>query len=448
MISPGGKDHKAFGRADPPVRNPWPLLLIAVPILFWGVMTCFAVSESRQKTVNRELVELMERQLEAIAGNASREDLAELAAAVESLGTGEEKNTIRMNRRIFELAESLESRLDDLEQSILTRREPSERLADEYAELGRLNRDSGNYDEAVGHYRESLEYQKSPEVLYAYAESLYRSDPDVRDDQEIIRSLQTVLAHDPLGSDALNLLGAVYLETGDITGAIESYAVLAELNPGDPEINHIYGRLLLNRRRYEDAVAPLSLASRALPEKPAVWSDLGWAYGALGRHFEAAGAYESALAAEFDYPPALLGLAESRIALGRGGDAVNSAAAYTAIRGNDYRGYLILGDAHALSGEALRAERAWKKALNVLTLNSPEDVRRWTEASIRLVGSFLGRENYRGALESATGALEYVEDGDLLESASRAARELGDIDAAEGYAKRLGRLSWANGDAW
>ena len=342
--------------------------------------------------------------------------------------------------RIIELEERLGLRLDQLERLIFARKEPSEYLSEEYAELGRIGEDEGDYNRASVHYQESLEHRESPEVLLAHAQSLYRADAEVRDDEQIIRSLKSALALDPSGIDALSLLGTVYLERGDSAEALKSYAVLAELSPDDPTIHRTYGRLLLSSGRSMQAIDSLRIASAAFPESAALWHDLGLSYAAAGQHGEAATAFETALEADSGYAPALLDLGRSQIALGQGTEAVKSALAYTARREGDYRGHLLLGDAHALLRNTLRAERAWNKALSTLGPSGPDDIRRWEEASIRLVDSMLRRGRYRGVLDTARAALEYGDNVFLLASASTAADKLGDTKAAQEFAERLERI--------
>ena len=421
-------------------------LVLLIPLL------ALVVSNRRRQLVNREMLLLMRDQLdqfEQLKAAAPGDDTAELTGAVEELKADEDdgalerlENTLRItaNRRITELEERLSSRLDNLEQLIFARKEPSEYLSEEYAELGRIGEDEGDYTRASTHYQESLTHKESPEVFFAHAQSLYRGDPEVRNDERIIRSLKSALALDSRHIDSLTLLGTIYLERGDNAEALESYAVLAALSPDDSEIHRVYGRLLLDSGRGGEAVDSLRIASAAFPGRAAVWKDLASAHAALQEHHEAAAAFEEALKAAPGYPLALLGLGRSQIALRRGREAVKSASAYIEKREDDYQGYQLLGDAHASLRNTVRAERAWTKALSILSPGSPEDIRRREETSIRLVDSMLRRGNYRGVLDIATAALEYGDDAFLLASASTAADRLGDTKAAEGFAERLERM--------
>ena len=425
-----------------PVLNSVTLALL---ILF---LVIFAVSNRRQRLVNREMLLLMRDQLEQLKAAAPGDDTAELTGIAESLDDSEEgaapgRPQAVADRRIIELEERLGLRLDQLERLILARKEPSEYLSEEYAELGRIGEDEGDYNRASVHYQESLEHRESPEVLLAHAQSLYRADAEVRDDEQIIRSLKSALALDPSGIDALSLLGTVYLERGDSAEALKSYTVLAELSPDDPTIHRTYGRLLLSSGQSMQAIDSLRIASAAFPESAALWRDLGLSHAAAGQHGEAATAFETALEADSGYAPAFLDLGRSQIALGQGTEAVKSALAYTARREGDYRGHLLLGDAHALLRNTLRAERAWSKALSTLGPSGPDDIRRWEEASIRLVDSMLRRGRYRGVLDIATAALEYGDNVFLLASASTAADKLGDTKAAQEFAERLERIRGA-----
>ena len=239
------------------------VLLILLPAVL-------VVSNRRRQLVNQDLLLLMRNQLdqlEQLKAGTPGDDIAELTSAVEELKADEDdgalerlENTLRItaNRRITELEERLGSRLDNLERLIFTPKEPGDDLSEEYAELGRIGEEEGDYTRASTHYQESLTHKESPEVFFAHAQSLYRGDPEVRDDERIIRSLKSALALDSRHIDSLTLLGTIYLERGDNTEALESYAVLAELSPDDSEIHRIYGRLLLDSGRGGEAVKSAS----------------------------------------------------------------------------------------------------------------------------------------------------------------------------------------------
>ena len=330
-------------------------------------------------------------------------------------------------------------RLEAMDKILAERQAPEDLLARKYAEFGELSAESGDFGAASGHYRESLDYRQSNDVLYAYAESLYRADPDVRDDEEIIASLKTVLALEPRREDALELLGAVSLEDGDVAAAEEAYAVLYDLHPRDGAIAAVYGRLLMHRGRFADAVGPLTAAAETAGGDPSRICDLGNCLAALERHGEAVEAFGAAILLDAYYPPSYLGMAESRLALGLGRDAAMSAAAYCALREGDYEGYLIQGDAYSLAGEKIKAETAWTNALNTLEFNSRADVERCLDVSVRLASSLRERGRARAALARSLTALEYGESPELLRVAAWAAGELGDAEAAEGYERRLAK---------
>ena len=451
-MSSGNRQDKPLSNASAGMHHRFPVIDSAVLVLLILLLAVLVVSNRRRQLVDRDLLLLMRNQLDQLdqlKTGTPGDDIAELTSAVEELKADEDEgalerleNTLRItsNRRITELEERLGSRLDNLERLIFTPKEPGDDLSEEYAELGRIGEEEGDYTRASTHYQESLTHKESPEVFFAHAQSLYRGDPEVRDDERIIRSLKSALALDPRHIDSLTLLGTIYLERGDNAEALESYAVLAELSPDDSEIHRIYGRLLVDSGRGGEAVDSLRIASAAFPGRAAVWNDLASAHAALQEHHEAAAAFEEALKAAPGYPLALLGLGRSQIALRRGREAVKSASAYIEKRENDYQGYLLLGDAHASLRNTVRAERAWTKALGTLRAGSPEDIRRREETSIRLVDSMLRRGNYRGVLDIATAALEYGDDAFLLASASTAADRLGDTRAAEGFAERLERM--------
>ena len=221
-MSAGNRQRKLLPYAPPSGYVYFSAPAFTALALLTLLFVIFIISSRRQQLVNQEMLALMRDQLDEL--KADENDIAELVSAVEALGPADEdgdlesrENALRItgSERIAALEERLGSRLDNLERLIFNRGElDNYQLSREYAELGRIGEQEGDYGQASDHYRESLEYRESPDVLFAYAQSLYRADPELRDDEQIIRNLKSVLAQDPVHIDALNLLDNLYLERG------------------------------------------------------------------------------------------------------------------------------------------------------------------------------------------------------------------------------------------
>ena len=418
-------------------------------LLTLGLGTALLVFEKKRNESDHALVALMEEGLFEISGrpddgipDSLREELNGLKAAIERNNNRQrtidlESSVYSIRRNQIRFENRLSNRLNELELKITQKPDPTAILAEEYADFGDLSVESGNFNAASDHYKESLDYRQSNDVLYAYAESLYRSDPDVRDDREIVDSLKTILNQEPRREDALELLGVVSLENGDTAAALYAYAVLYELHPGDEPTASIYGRLLMHQKRFAEAIGPLAAAAASGDEDPSLSCDLGRCLAALGRHEEAVESFRDSIRLDAFYPPAHLGMAESLLTLGLGREAAQSAAVYCELRGNDYRGHLVEGDAYVLAGDRIKAEMAWNSALGALELNSRADVEKLIKASVRLADSLMERGRPRAALARSVSALEYEDVPELLRVAAWASEELGDADASRGYVKRL-----------
>ena len=313
-------------------------------------------------------------------------------------------------------------------------------MASEYRQFGDTSRDEGEYGDAVEYYRKSAGYQETNETLLRYAESLYLADPAVRKDAEIIQSLLTVLERDPVHSEALTLLGDVYLEQGNLNDAEMYYERLVRQEPENGAARKRLGEIYLKIKEYEKAVGHLSRAGELLPDDPVVPCELGDAYFELGDYEAAESAYSHALSVRYPYPPALIGRGNSRSALGLLDKAVEDISAYIRLRPRDFHALVELGDVYERMGMNAEALKSWEKARGVLSLNSEEDILRWGDVSRRQARLCLSHGDYRGTLFYVEKGLELTQDRELLALGMTAADKMGDEDSHRKYSRRMGAL--------
>lgn len=101
-------------------------------------------------------------------------------------------------------------------------------------------------------------------------------------------------------------LGAVYAAMGDHRGAVQEYQQAAELMELTPALLMNLAESLGKLDRFEEMVNALEQVNRAQPSA-ASWERLGFARFKMGKYDDARAAFDSALAIDADYFPALNG---------------------------------------------------------------------------------------------------------------------------------------------
>jgi tetratricopeptide (TPR) repeat protein len=108
------------------------------------------------------------------------------------------------------------------------------------------------------------------------------------------------VAHNPDCAAAHDILGHACTESGRFDRAVEHYARVAALRPGDPRALGNLGMALLDLQRVDDAIARLTEAVRIAPDDPAAHANLGAALATAGRLDEAERAFNAGLALDPD----------------------------------------------------------------------------------------------------------------------------------------------------
>jgi tetratricopeptide (TPR) repeat protein len=125
---------------------------------------------------------------------------------------------------------------------------------------------------------------------------LYERDRDYARAEEAFRA---VIARDPAHAQALNYLGYMLADRGErLDEAVALIERALAIDPGNGSYLDSLGWACFRLRRYEDARTHLTEAASQLPTNSVVQDHLGDALAALGRHADAIGAWQRALAGD------------------------------------------------------------------------------------------------------------------------------------------------------
>jgi len=415
------------------------LLISSITIAFYLHWKNRIADMEFRSSVRRDLVRNKFYYRDILETIIAFEELLEDGNSLDEADLSRIENRVALSEsRLRNLLNRLSVRVDDLE--TLVRLQDKYGLADEYAELGELSSELGYHSEAAGFYRESLQHEQTQEVLLAYARSMYRASPDVRDDREILRALDAILVRSPYNQEALQLRGQLYLEQGRRDLALESYEVLAAIAPEDFQIQRDTGRLALSAGRLDKALDCYEKALALEDEDASLCYDLGEVWKLLGNPDKAEIFWRRALEYDSSFAAPALALAEILVAGDRYDEAEEFADLYIQTRGNDYTGHLLLGDIRYRNEQFALAELSWKRAQDALFLNTETDISLWVDASLRIARLLRERGKADKALEHTLAALEYEERAELLDIAIWSTGELGDEEASSAYRRRRERL--------
>lgn len=192
-----------------------------------------------------------------------------------------------------------------------------------------------------------------PETLVASAkEHLAKNDRAAA-----VIQLRNALQKNPDLAEARYLLGKSLLETGDLAGAEKELRKASELGYPADVVAPLLARLVVRRGDYKKAIDEFGNATIGSPaQKADLQTTIAQAYMGLGNGEAARNALAAALAAQPDYPPALVGQARLMAA---GGDLPGALALVeTALTKTP-----TLTDGWQLKGDVLLAQRQIDPAL-------------------------------------------------------------------------------------
>ncbi len=122
-------------------------------------------------------------------------------------------------------------------------------------------------------------------------------------------SFRAVLQLQPEQPDALQFLGSIALQTGQVVGAINLFRRAVVGKKADPVLRRQFGAALLRNEQIDAAERQLRKSLKLKPDDPETLAALATCKAKSGQTGEAAQIYESLLANDPSSAPALLGYA-------------------------------------------------------------------------------------------------------------------------------------------
>jgi tetratricopeptide (TPR) repeat protein len=158
---------------------------------------------------------------------------------------------------------------------------------------------------------------------------------------------------------------------------IRSLKRILAINPHDALARSKLGRLLVEARRYHEAVPHLEKAMERAPETEGTPSDLGLAYLWTGKVQEGEDLIRSAMEhnPKLRYGEPYLRWGEFLLKQGRLKEATEALEKFRSIHSSSVEGYYLLGETYRRSGDGAKAAWAYQKALEMFK-RSPRYKRR------------------------------------------------------------------------
>ena len=224
------------------------------------------------------------------------------------------------------------------------------------------------------------------------------SDMGARGDLEgAVRLLQRATQLDPNIADAHYNLAIAYGKLKRFDAAIAAMREAVRLRPDDAEAQMHLGGWLSDRGLHAEASQAYERGATLLMDSREAWLKLAQSYDAAGKARAAVAAYQRVLALLGRDDPALVG-ALFRVAMkaGDGPTAVEAAQKLRAFQ-SGYQGFLNLGEALLLNGQAEAAVREFQKA-SALAPSSVKAHGGLASAYARLGQGEAAAESYQRAL--------------------------------------------------
>ena len=218
--------------------------------------------------------------------------------------------------------------------------------------LGYILADRGELDEAVKHYRQSLQLDPDyPSALFDLAEALSRQgklDEAIQSYRHFIRINHSLFA---LRLVAYNSIGIILAKQGKLEEAAEFYRQAIEIAPTFAEAHNNLGYILAGRGKLDEAMGHYRKALDLNPAFALAHVNLGDALVLRGEVDEAIGHFRKALesapglaTAHYSLGRALAGKGQLGKAIEQYGEAVKSDPSYAVA-------YYDMGDAYFKRGE-------------------------------------------------------------------------------------------------
>jgi tetratricopeptide (TPR) repeat protein len=158
--------------------------------------------------------------------------------------------------------------------------------------LGSIEGQLGHLDEAAKHLSLAVKANpRSPDALTGYAKVLLEQKRSA----DAVEMLTRALSLRPQNPMALVLRGQSFAALGKTEDALRDFTRALQLDPHSSALHH-YAYLLLDAKRFAEAVAALDAALAVTPDNPELRYAHGYALQQIGRLDEALASYEKTLA--------------------------------------------------------------------------------------------------------------------------------------------------------
>jgi protein O-mannosyl-transferase len=151
---------------------------------------------------------------------------------------------------------------------------------------------SAGIEEALGHYRRSLELNPdqttAPNNFGTALRRLGRTN-------EAIEQFRRALVHDPANPEVQSNLGTAYAESGQFAAAEREFEQAVRARPQDPQLHFHLGNVLLQQNRLAEATAQFEETVRLRPDFPNALFNLSDALSRAGRRDDAIRALQRAV---------------------------------------------------------------------------------------------------------------------------------------------------------
>jgi tetratricopeptide (TPR) repeat protein len=147
----------------------------------------------------------------------------------------------------------------------------------------------GKWDEAQREYEDILAKNPNQPSIHYLLGRLLLSKPqgDAAAIQEAKEQFQKELQIDPKNAGAEYILGEMSRQAGQCDEAVPYFTQAAKLDPTFGDAFMGWGFCLVTLKKYEDAIAPLQMATRLEEGNPSAHYNLAVAYGRTGKRDEA-----------------------------------------------------------------------------------------------------------------------------------------------------------------
>ena len=130
-----------------------------------------------------------------------------------------------------------------------------------YIMLGQIHEMSGNIPTAIEIYQQAL--KENPNLWVATNNLAFHLSEPIEETQDLEKARLLALKSlelRPGNPDALDTLGWIYYQSGDLDKALGSIESAIAKNPNHPQINYHLGMVLYAKKRYEEAEIALRQA--------------------------------------------------------------------------------------------------------------------------------------------------------------------------------------------